>query len=131
MSELPQFIGLLGQREIVLIQKILHENDATEEEMKKLFEEERMRKRLTAGLQEVRAEILVQRREVTGRRVREGIGTVTVKQRLGTVRSRTRLRHANSLFAGKKTGNFEQIRRFRAIDVAKTRWVQCVTDEIP
>jgi hypothetical protein len=63
MSESPQFIGLLGQREIVLIQKILHENDATEEEMKKLFEEERMRKRLTAGLQEVRAEILIQRGE--------------------------------------------------------------------
>jgi hypothetical protein len=63
MSESPQFIGLLGQREIVLIQKILHENDATEEEMKKLFEEERMRKRLTAALQEVRAEILVQRGE--------------------------------------------------------------------
>ena len=60
MSESPQFIGLLGQREIVLIQKILHENNATEEEMKKLFEEERMRKRLTAALQEVRAEILVQ-----------------------------------------------------------------------
>ena len=59
MSESPQFIGLLGQREIVLIQKILHENDATEEEMKKLFEEERMRKLLTAALQEVRAEILV------------------------------------------------------------------------
>ena len=32
MTESPQFIGLLGQREIVLIQKILHENDATEEE---------------------------------------------------------------------------------------------------
>ena len=63
MSESPQFIGLLGQREIVLIQKILHENDATEEEMKKLFEEERMRKRLTAALQEVRAAILVQRGE--------------------------------------------------------------------
>jgi len=59
MSESPQFVGLLGQREIVLIQKILHENDATEEEMKKLFEEERMRRRLTAALQEVRAEILV------------------------------------------------------------------------
>ena len=59
MSESPQFIGLLGQREIVVIQKILHENDATEEEMKKLFEEERMRKLLTAALQEVRAEILV------------------------------------------------------------------------
>ena len=59
MSESPQFIGLLGQREIVLIQKILHENDATEEEMKTLFEEERMRKLLTAALQEVRAEILV------------------------------------------------------------------------
>ena len=28
MSKSPQFIGLLGQREIVLIQKILHENDA-------------------------------------------------------------------------------------------------------
>jgi hypothetical protein len=41
----------------------LHENDATEEEMKKLFEEERMRKRLTAALQEVRAEILVQHGE--------------------------------------------------------------------
>ena len=63
MSKSPQFIGLLGQREIVLIQKILHENDATEEEMKKLFEEERMRKQLTAALQEVRAEILVQRGE--------------------------------------------------------------------
>jgi hypothetical protein len=63
MSESPQFIGLLGQREIVLIQKILHENHATEEEMKKLFEEERMRKRLTAALQEVRAEIRVQRGE--------------------------------------------------------------------
>ena len=60
MSESPQFIGLLGQREIVLIQKILHENNATEEEMKKLFEEDRMRKRLMAGLQEVRAENLVQ-----------------------------------------------------------------------
>jgi len=60
MSESPQFVGLLGQREIVLIQKILHENDATEEEMKKLFEEERMRKLLMAALQEVRAEILVQ-----------------------------------------------------------------------
>jgi hypothetical protein len=59
MRESPQFIGLLGQREIVLIQKILHENDATEEEMKKLFEEERMRKLLTAALQEVRAGILV------------------------------------------------------------------------
>ena len=34
MTELPQFIGLLGQREIVIIQKILHENNATEEEMK-------------------------------------------------------------------------------------------------
>ena len=44
MSESPQFIGLLGQKEIVLIQKFLHENDATEEEMKKLFEEESMRK---------------------------------------------------------------------------------------
>ena len=63
MSKSPQFIGLLGQREIVLIQKILHENDATEEEMKKLFEEERMRKQLTAGLQEVRAEILIHRGE--------------------------------------------------------------------
>jgi hypothetical protein len=63
MSESPQFIGLLGQREIVLIQTILRENDATEEEMKKLFEEERMRKRLTAALQEVRAEILVQHGE--------------------------------------------------------------------
>ena len=31
--------------------------------MKKLFEEERMRKRLTAGLQEVRAEILIHRGE--------------------------------------------------------------------
>ena len=60
MSKSPQFVGLLGQREIVLIQKILHENDATEEEMKKLFEEERMRKLLMAALQEVRAEILVQ-----------------------------------------------------------------------
>ena len=39
MTESPQFIGLLGQREIVLIRKILHENNATEEEMKKLFEE--------------------------------------------------------------------------------------------
>jgi hypothetical protein len=37
----------------------LHENNATEEEMKKLFEEERMRKLLTAALQEVRAGILV------------------------------------------------------------------------
>ena len=63
MTESPQFIGLLGQREIVLIQKILHENNATEEEMKKLFEEDRMRKRLVAGLQEVRAEILVQHGE--------------------------------------------------------------------
>jgi hypothetical protein len=59
MSESPPFIGQLGQREIVVIQKILHENDATEEQMKKLFEEERMRKLLTAALQEVRAEILV------------------------------------------------------------------------
>ena len=59
MSESPQFIGQLGQREIALIQTILHENDATEEQMKKLFEEERMRKLLTAALQEVRAEILV------------------------------------------------------------------------
>jgi hypothetical protein len=41
----------------------LHENNATEEEMKKLFEEDRMRKRLTAALQEVRAEILVQHGE--------------------------------------------------------------------
>ena len=65
MSESPQFIGLLGQREIALIQKILHENDATEEEMKRLFEEERMRKRLTKALQEVRAEILVQRGETS------------------------------------------------------------------
>ena len=63
MSKSPQFIGLLGQKEIVLIQKFLHENDATEEEMKKLFEEESMRKQLTAALQEVRAEILVQRGE--------------------------------------------------------------------
>jgi hypothetical protein len=63
MTESPQFIGLLGQREIVLIQTILHENNATEEEMKKLFEEDRMRKRLVAALQEVRAEILVQRGE--------------------------------------------------------------------
>jgi len=63
MTESPQFIGLLGQREIVLIRKILRENNATEEEMKKLFEEERMRKRLTAALQEVRAEILVQHGE--------------------------------------------------------------------
>jgi hypothetical protein len=63
MAESPQFIGLLGQREIVLIRKILHENNATEEEMKKLFEEDRMRKRLTAALQEVRAEILVQHGE--------------------------------------------------------------------
>ena len=63
MTESPQFIGLLGQREIVVIQKILHENDDTEEEMKKLFEEERMRGWLTAALQEVRAEILVQRGE--------------------------------------------------------------------
>jgi hypothetical protein len=63
MTESPQFIGLLGQREIVLIQKILHENNATEEEMKKLFEEDRMRKRLVAALQEVRAEILVQHGE--------------------------------------------------------------------
>ena len=55
MTESPQFIGLLGQREIVLIRKILHENNATEEE--------RMRKRLTAALQEVRAEILVRRGE--------------------------------------------------------------------
>jgi len=63
MTDSPQFIGLLGQREIVLIQKILHENNATEEEMKKLFEEHRMRKRLVAALQDVRAEILVQRGE--------------------------------------------------------------------
>ena len=65
MSESPQFIGLLGQREIVIIQEILHENDATEEEMKRLFEEERMRNLLTAGLQEVRAEILVQHGETS------------------------------------------------------------------
>ena len=45
ISELPPFIGQLGEGEIVVIQKILHENDATEEQMKKLFEEERMRKR--------------------------------------------------------------------------------------
>ena len=63
MTESPQFIGLLGQREIVLIQKILRENNATEEKMKKLFEEDRMRKRLTAALQEARAEILVERGE--------------------------------------------------------------------
>jgi hypothetical protein len=63
MPESPQFLGLLGQREVVLIRKILHENNATEEEMKKLFEEDRMRKWLTAALQEVRAEILVQRGE--------------------------------------------------------------------
>jgi hypothetical protein len=63
MPESPQFIGLLGQREIVLIQKILRENNATEEKMKKLFEEDRMRKRLTAALQEARAEILVERGE--------------------------------------------------------------------
>jgi hypothetical protein len=41
----------------------LRENNATEEEMRKLFEEERMRKRLTEALQEVRAEILVQHGE--------------------------------------------------------------------
>ena len=63
MTDSPQFIGLLGQREIVLIQKLLHENNATEEEMKKLFEEDRMGKWLIAALQEVRAEILVQRGE--------------------------------------------------------------------
>ena len=63
MTDSPQFIGLLEQREIVLIQKILHENNATEEEMKKLFEEDRMGKWLIAALQEVRAEILVQRDE--------------------------------------------------------------------
>lgn len=68
MTESPQFIGLLGQREIVLIQTILHENNATEEEMKKLFEEDRMRKRLIAALQEVRAEILIGREEVRGAR---------------------------------------------------------------
>ncbi len=68
MAESPQFIGLLGQREIVLIQTILHENNATEEEMKKLFEEDRMRKRLIAALQEVRAEILIGREEVRGAR---------------------------------------------------------------
>lgn len=68
MTESPQFIGLLGQREIVLIQTILHENNATEEEMKKLFEEDRMRKRLIADLQEVRAEILIGREEVRGAR---------------------------------------------------------------
>jgi hypothetical protein len=63
MTDSPQFIGLLGQREIVLIQKLLHENNATEEEMKKLFEEDRMGKWLIAALQDVRAEILVQRGE--------------------------------------------------------------------
>lgn len=63
MTDSPQFIGLLGQREIVLVQKLLHENNATEEEMKKLFEEDRMGKWLIAALQEVRAEILVQREE--------------------------------------------------------------------
>lgn len=68
MTESPQFIGLLGQREIVLIQTILHENNATEEEMKKLFEEDRMGKRLIAALQEVRAEILIGREEVRGAR---------------------------------------------------------------
>ena len=68
MTESPQFVGLLGQREIVLIQTILHENNATEEEMKKLFEEDRMRKRLIAALQEVRAEILIGREEVRGAR---------------------------------------------------------------
>ena len=30
-----------------------------------------------------------------------------------------------------ETGNFSKNRRFRAINVAKTRRVQCVTDEIP
>ena len=68
MTESPQFVGLLGQREIVLIQTILHENNATEEEMKKLFEEDRMRKRLIAALQEVRAEILIGRGEARGAR---------------------------------------------------------------
>ncbi len=68
MAESPQFVGLLGQKEIVLIQTILHENNATEEEMKKLFEENRMRKRLIAALQEVRAEILIGREEVRGAR---------------------------------------------------------------
>jgi hypothetical protein len=63
MTESPQFIGLLGQREIVLIRKILRENNATEEEMKKLFEEDRMGKWLIAAMQEVRAEILFQRDE--------------------------------------------------------------------
>jgi hypothetical protein len=63
MTDSPQFIGLLGQREIVLVQKLLHENNATEEEMKKLFEEDRMGKWLIAALQEIRAEILVQREE--------------------------------------------------------------------
>jgi len=63
MTDSPQFIGLLGQREIVLVQKLLHESNATEEEMKKLFEEDRMVKWLIAALQEVRAEILVQREE--------------------------------------------------------------------
>ena len=45
--------------------EILHENDATEEEMKRLFEEERMRKLLTEVLQKLRAEILVQHGEVS------------------------------------------------------------------
>ena len=63
MTDSPQFIGLLGQREIVLVQKLLHKNNATEEEMKKLFEEDRMGKWLIAALQDVRAEILVQREE--------------------------------------------------------------------
>ena len=63
MTDSPQVIGLLVQREIVLIQKLLHENNATEEEMKKLFEEDRMGEWLIAALQEVRAEILVQREE--------------------------------------------------------------------
>jgi hypothetical protein len=65
MSDSPQFLGMLGQKEIVVIQTILHENDATEEEMKKLFEESRMRKLLTEALQEVRAEILVQHEETS------------------------------------------------------------------
>ncbi len=68
MAESPQFIGMLGQKEIALIQTILRENNATEEEMKKLFEEDRMRKRLIAALQEVRAEILIGREEARGAR---------------------------------------------------------------
>ena len=40
MSESPQFSGLLGQREIVIIQKLLRET-RHRKEMKKLFEEER------------------------------------------------------------------------------------------